>query len=264
VIKPVVAKEASPMSTDPYLRPDRDDVLQKLESYQQTGCQKTLAWLLNEHRDMCYSIAYRYDHRFEVDDTFQDCMEILIHAIRDHDLTGSYPFFSYAYTRVSREVARKKIRQWSIVCVPDNRELLRVFRKVNNMGIPAYPSDAKAKEIAEILDVKVEYVFAAAALYYKKPMSLDSGTHSDVVRSTLYDDSCSPERIVSEEDFEAKRTELAQRMMGRLNEREALVIQLRHLNEPPLKLREVGEELGITAARVQQIETKAMKMMMAA
>lgn len=263
MIKTAVAKEASTMSTAPYLRPDRGDVLQKLKSYQQTGCQKTLAWLLNEHREMCYRIANRYDHRFEVDDTFQDCMEILIHAIRDYDLAGEYPFFSYAYTRVSREVARQKIRQWSIVCVPDNRELLKVFRKINRMGIPAYPSEAKAKEVAELLDVKVEYVFAAAALYYKKPMSLDSGTNCEVVRSTLYDD-CSPESIVSEQDFEAKRTELAQRMIGRLNEREALVIQLRHLNEPPLKLREVGEELGITAARVQQIETKAMKMMMAA
>lgn len=245
------------MTTAPYLRPDRDDVLQMLKSYQQTGCQKTLTWLLNQHREMCYSIANRYEHRFEVDDTFQDCMESLIHAVRDYDLGGEYPFFSYAYTRVSREVARKKIRQWSIVSVPDNRELLKVFRQISRLGIPAYPSDAKAKEVAELLDVKVEYVFAATSLYHRRPMSLDSGTTSDVVRATLYDD-CTPESIVSEEDFEAKRAELAERMMGRLNEKEAMVIRLRHLQDPPLKLREVGEELGITAARAQQIETKAM------
>lgn len=251
------------MSTAPYLRPDRDDVLQKLKSYQQTGCQKTLTWLLSQHREMCYSIANRYELRFEVDDTFQDCMESLIHAIRDFDLAGSYPFFSYAYTRVSREVARKKIRQWTIVSVPDNRELLKVFRQVKRMSLPANPSAAKAKEVAELLDVKIEYVFAATALFHKKTMSLDSGTNSEVVKATLYDE-CSPESIVSEHDFEVKRTELARRMMGSLNEREALVIQMRRLNEETMTLHEVAAKIGVSAERVRQIENRAILLMRAA
>lgn len=251
------------MSTVPGGRPDQHAVLEMVKKYQQSGSQASLTWLLNEHRDMCYSIAGKYKHRFEVDDTFQDCMESLIHTINDFDVDGGYAFFSHAYIRVSREVARKKIQQWNIVSVPDTKGLMTVFRKIRKMEIPQNPSEAQAKEIAKILDVKVEYVYAASSLFHKDAVSLDSGIFSDGLRATLLDES-SPESIVSEQDFEVKRTELAQRMMGQLNERQALVIQLRHLNEPPLKLREVGEELGISAARVQQIETRAMKVMMAA
>jgi RNA polymerase sigma-32 factor len=261
VIKSVAAKDVSAKPIHQKDRPDHNDVLQMVKKYQQTGCQRTLTWIVRHHQDMCWSIANRYEHRFEVDDTYQDCMESLIHAIKEFDVDCGYAFFSQTYIRVSREIARKKIRQWNIVTLPDNKELLKVFRHIKEMAIPAYPSKALAQEIANTLEVKIEYVHLATVFFHKRALSLDSGVYSDLtneaVRASLVDD-CSPESIVTEADFEANCREVTRQKMGLLSEKEALVIRLRHLQEPPLKLREVGDELGITAARVQQIEMKAM------
>jgi RNA polymerase sigma factor (sigma-70 family) len=50
-----------------------------------------------------------------------------------------------------------------------------------------------------------------------------------------------------------------EKVMGSLSERERLVIQLRWLTKPPWTLEEVGKKLGISRARVRQIEKDALE-----
>ena len=49
--------------------------------------------------------------------------------------------------------------------------------------------------------------------------------------------------------------------LGRLNEREALVLKMRHglIDDREHTLEEVGQQLGVTRERIRQIENKALR-----
>jgi RNA polymerase sigma factor (sigma-70 family) len=89
--------------------------------------------------------------------------------------------------------------------------------------------------------------------------SLDSAIDLDgdlSVKETLSDpDSPDPFKCI----YQTERTELLQRALGRLDERERQVLEMRFgLGEyTAMTLKEVGEEVGVTRERIRQIERKA-------
>lgn len=253
-------KPAISMRKPRHVGVNHEMVLEMVKRYQETGCQKAITWLVQEHRVMCYSIAQRYAHRFEVDDSFQDAMESLIHSANDFDVGSGFNFSSHAYCRIMREVSRKKIRQWNIIGVPDNKDLMKVFRKINSLGIPENLSMPEAKRLALSLNVNIEHVYGAIWLYYSSHVSLDFGNILEEMES----DEHSPESIITQLDIEVKTPQLVRSKMQGLNEKETKVIELRHLMETPLTLTEAGAQLGVSAERVRQLEKRALAYMVAA
>jgi RNA polymerase sigma-32 factor len=55
------------------------------------------------------------------------------------------------------------------------------------------------------------------------------------------------------------KKEILEKAMESLSERERLIIELRWLTEPPWTLEQVGKKLGISRARVRQIEKEALE-----
>ena len=75
----------------------------------------------------------------------------------------------------------------------------------------------------------------------------------------LVDDSPDQEtRLGEQQEFEHRRTFLAQAMEG-LNERERHILNERRLKEEPVTLEELSKEYGISRERVRQIEVRAFE-----
>lgn len=241
---------------------DEGEIHRLIQRHQETGCARSLDRITRHHHRMCLSFANKYKHRFDIDDTYQDCMESLIHCAREFDVTSGYRFFSYAYARISREVGLKKILQWSTVSVSKSKEFLKAFRYMGTMEDLSDMTQARAQAIAKELNVTVAIVMNAYSIRRQSVLSLDCPTEENglsLMESLA--DHLSPEEIVMELEFEQNIDTMTKNAFSSLTPKEATVIQMRHLREAPLTLMEAGAELGVSGERIRQIESAAMKKM---
>lgn len=241
---------------------DEGTVLELIRRYQETGCPRSLDRIVKNHHRMCVSIANNYKRRFDVDDTYQDCMESLIHCIKDFDLTCGFRFFSYAYVRIQRAVSLKKILEWSPVTVSTDKGFLKAFRHLGSRQDICEMTQALASDIAHKLNVTVASVMNAYSIRLKTVLSLDCPTEeTGLTFIESLTDHLSPEEIVLALEFEQSVGTMAKKALSSLTPKEATVIQMRHLQETPLTLTEAGAKLGVSAERIRQIQSGAMKKM---
>lgn len=239
-------------------------VLALVAKYQATGCAASLNRILLNFSDMCMQIANRYRVKFEIEDTYQDAMEFLILALRKFNPEFGVPFYAYASPRVKHEVSQRAIRKWASVTTPGSKGFFKAFRAMGRFRDERMTHE-HANALSAELDVPIDCVYAAHAIYKDSSYSLDSSLIEDgapMIESLT--DNVGPEQIVMESDLHQKQAAIAQRRMESLNPNELRVIQNRRLREEPKKLFELGSELGISGERVRQIEAKAMLKLCAA
>lgn len=217
-------KEDAMMATHVQMEFQKDEaeILRLVRHHQETGCNRSLDRITRHHHRMCLSIANKYKHRFDVEDTYQDCMESLIHCVREFDVTSAYRFFSYAYARIRREVGLKKILAWSTVSVSKSKEFLKAFRYMGTMEELSEMTYAQAKAIALELDVTVAVVMNAYSIRRQSVLSLDYPTEGNGL--TLIEslaDHLSPEEIVMELEFEQNIDTMKKTALSHLTPKEA-------------------------------------------
>jgi RNA polymerase sigma-32 factor len=66
------------------------------------------------------------------------------------------------------------------------------------------------------------------------------------------------EQLARTEGEDLRRVMLGKAMAG-LSERDRYILDLRHLQEEPVTLRELGEQLGVSKERVRQLENRAVE-----
>lgn len=239
-----------------YLDPQVE--LDLLAKYQETGCAASLNRILLNYSDLCMRFANRYRKKFEIADTYQDAMEFMIQIARQFDPAHGVPFFTYATRYVGHLMSMRAIRQWASVTTPATKAFFKAFRAMprNNHGELTY---AQALNLADELQVSLDDVYAAQAIYKDSPLSLNSSLFDDGedLLDTLPDHT-DPADIVINADFEHKRSLEASRRLERLNPRETRIMAARYLTEVPLKLHDLAAEFGVSAERVRQLEAKAI------
>jgi RNA polymerase primary sigma factor len=168
-------------------------------------------------------------------------------------------FSTYGAWWIRQAIERALHKQTSTIRVPVHvlehlDKVLRVHKKLEN-SLGREPTD---DEIALDCGMKPRYV-AKLRWVRQSICSLDSAIDLDgdlSVKETLSDpDSPDPFKCI----YQTERTELLQRALGRLDERERQVLEMRFgLGEhTAMTLKEVGEEVGVTRERIRQIERKA-------
>jgi RNA polymerase sigma factor for flagellar operon FliA len=240
------------MKMDLQYRPESAPVAEPVETYGRNPAARDTAALARRHMPLVRRIAWhvhgRVSSAIEVEDLVQIGMVALVEAASGFEDRG-YAFSTYATMRI-RGAMIDHLRRHATICrsaMGRRREMEGARRKLQT-ALGRDPSEAELGE-AMGLDAAAFRELADATTSVRHE-SIDE-VYSD--QSMWFADV--EERVDQSIEREQLKSALAGQI-GKLPEREAMVLQLYFVEE--MNLEEIGQTLGVGAARVCQIKKAAL------
>jgi len=192
----------------------------------------------------------------------------LMKAVRRFDPERGVRLVSFALHWIKAEIHEHILRNWRLVKVATTKAQRKLFFNLRSMKASAHAlTRAQAAEIARTLNVKPEEVLEMETRLTGRDIALDPGPSDDEESSYapiawLTDREDEPAQILERKQAEEGESEGLRRALGRLDPRSRRIIEARWLRETdPATLQELADEYGVSAERIRQIESKALKQM---
>jgi RNA polymerase sigma-32 factor len=194
----------------------------------------------------------------------------LMKAVRRFDPERGVRLVSFALHWIRAEIHEYILRNWRLVKVATTKAQRKLFfnlRSMKTRSAALTPTEAGA--IAMELGVKPEEVLEMETRLTGGDIVLDPAPSDEgesfgpIAYLTNAEDE--PAQIYEREESAANRTEGLKQALAKLDARSRRIIEARWLREEnPATLQELADEYGISAERIRQLESKAMKTMKAA
>ena len=190
----------------------------------------------------------------------------LMKAVRRFDPERGVRLVSFALHWIRAEIHEHVLRNWRLVKIATTKAQRKLFFNLRSMKTSsAALTPDEANKIAADLGVKPEEVFEMEKRISGGDVSLDPtpGDEDSVSPSAyLSDAEDEPSQILERAQMAANRTAGLRSAMSKLDARSRRIIEARWLREEDsATLQELANEYGVSAERIRQIESKALKTM---
>ncbi len=192
----------------------------------------------------------------------------LMKAVRRFDPERGVRLVSFALHWIRAEIHEYILRNWRLVKVATTKAQRKLFFNLRSMKkSSASLSPDEARAIAKDLGVKPEEVVEMETRLSGRDIALDPQTTDEDGASVspidwLTDREDEPVQILEREETARNRSAGLTRALAKLDDRSRRIIEARWLREDdPATLQDLATEYGVSAERIRQIESKAIKTM---
>ncbi len=224
--------------------------------------------LVLSHLRLVVSVSRNYTgYGLPQGDLIQEGNVGLMKAVRRFDPERGVRLVSFALHWIRAEMHEYILRNWRLVKIATTKAQRKLFFNLRSMkaGSEAL-SVAEAKAIAKDLGVKPEEVVEMETRLSGRDVSIDpapgdeENSVSPIAYLTESDDE--PAKIYERKEFTKRRSEGLHQVLAKLDDRSRRIIEARWLREDDsATLQDLATEYGVSAERIRQIESKAMKAM---
>ena len=191
----------------------------------------------------------------------------LMKAVRRFDPERGVRLVSFALHWIRAEIHEHVLRNWRLVKIATTKAQRKLFFNLRSMKrSSASLTRSEANQIAKELGVKPEEVLEMETRISGGDVSLDPtpGDEESVTPiAYLTDSDDEPVEILERKETAANRSQGLRTAMAQLDDRSRRIIEARWLREDDdsATLQELADEYGVSAERIRQIESKALKTM---
>jgi RNA polymerase sigma factor (sigma-70 family) len=226
------------------------------------GDNRAREQLLDNLAPLISGMARRYQHLpgLERDELLQEGAVGVLRAVERYDAGLGTPFWAYASWWVRQAMQRLASQLTRPVVLSDRamRQLARLHAARRDYA-QVHGRDPCTEQLATMTRLSVDQI-ASLTLAARVPRGFDEPRPGDDEGSTLAEHLGDPRAHEAYDRVLERMTINGLHGLGAaLNARERHVLCARFgIGQPALKLREVGQTLGVSAERVRQIEAQAL------
>ncbi len=221
------------------------------------GCQKSFTRLVKAHERLVFSLARFYSrHNCPRDELVSEGMLALVVAIKKFELGRGARLNTYARWWIIAYMRKFTLDNRRVVQPPHTQGARRVLARLRSMDTASLAQTntrQSSEEIAQALEVETREVEEIRAFLDAR----DLGTDGMYSGERLFSRVQTPETITIEQQHTQMFRDALYRALGEMPAREQLILQARLLQPIPERFATIGERLGLTRQRIQQISVEA-------
>ncbi len=191
----------------------------------------------------------------------------LMKAVRRFDPERGVRLVSFALHWIRAEIHEYILRNWRLVKIATTKAQRKLFFNLRSMKTSSHAlTKAEVRSIAKELGVKPEEVVEMETRLASPDVALEplAGDDGDTVTPIAYltDSDDDPAKIYEVVETGRTRSAGLKRALDGLDARSRRIIEARWLREDDgATLQDLADEYGVSAERIRQIESKALKAM---
>ncbi|MCC6870567.1 MAG: RNA polymerase sigma factor RpoH [Burkholderiales bacterium] len=250
----------------PLLTPEQETALGR--ELKQSGDLGAARQLVLSHLRLVVAVSRNYlGYGLPQADLIQEGNIGLMKAVRRFDPERGVRLVSFALHWIRAEMHEYILRNWRLVKIATTKAQRKLFFNLRSLkASTAALSVAEAKAIAKDLGVKPEEVVEMEMRLGGRDVALDPtpGDEENFVSPIAYltDSEDEPAQILERAETARNRSTGLRSALAKLDDRSRRIIEARWLREDDAAtLQDLADEYGVSAERIRQIESKAMKTM---
>ncbi len=225
--------------------------------------------LIMAHLRFVVHIARGYiGYGLPLGDLIQEGNVGLMKAVKRFDPTHGVRLVSFAVHWIRAEIHEFILRNWRIVKVATTKAQRKLFFKLRGAKKRlGWLNGEEVNTVARELGVSPEHVLEMESRLSGHDVSFDPVPEADgedeletyAPSAYLRDEQDDPAEALEQEDWEEQTTSRLNEAMARLDPRSRDIVQRRWLSDDKPTLHDLAAEYHISAERIRQLESNAMK-----
>lgn len=225
--------------------------------------------LIMAHLRFVVHIARGYiGYGLPLGDLIQEGNVGLMKAVKRFDPTHGVRLVSFAVHWIRAEIHEFILRNWRIVKVATTKAQRKLFFKLRGAKKRlGWLNGEEVNTVARELGVSPEHVLEMESRLSGHDLSFDPAPETEnedepethAPSAYLRDEQNDPAAALEREDWEEQTTSRLSEAMARLDPRSRDIVQRRWLNDDKPTLHDLAAEYHISAERIRQLESNAMK-----